>query len=241
MHQTLPFGFTRTECLTHENVHERGRHSNGAREPLSAAGTGKKTKLCLRQSDKVFAVLCDTKIASQCELESASQGRTGNSGDYWFWHALTQGHGLVEESTIVGRVLGPLAAGSAQGFSDLDKRRNMKMTIEITGRTSGHDDYTNIGIARESVQRFGEYVTHFSIEINALWAAQLNHRNSIGYFGCQNISVHRVPLLMSQPHGCDRLAANKKKSATSSGCETIAHVRGGPAGLGNRDPVLFIL
>src|SRR2546428_8812690 len=64
MHQALPFGFTRTECLTHENVHERGWHSDGARQPLSAARAGKETKLCLRQSDQVFAILSDTKIAS---------------------------------------------------------------------------------------------------------------------------------------------------------------------------------
>src|SRR6267142_1740892 len=141
VHQTLPFGFTRTECLTHENVHEGGWHSDGARQPLSAAGAGKETKLRLRQSDQVFAILSDTKIASQRELESAGQGCAGNSGDYWFWHALAQRHGLVEESTIVGRVLGPLAPGSAQGLGDLDKRRNIEMTIEITRGASSHDDY----------------------------------------------------------------------------------------------------
>src|SRR6266849_8134210 len=64
VHQALPFGFTRTECLTHENVHERGWHSDGARQPLSAARAGKETKLCLRQSDQVFAILSDAKIAS---------------------------------------------------------------------------------------------------------------------------------------------------------------------------------
>ena len=71
VHQALPFGFTRTECLTHENVHERGWHSDGARQPLRAAGAGKETKLCLWQSDQVFTVLSDTKIASERELESA--------------------------------------------------------------------------------------------------------------------------------------------------------------------------
>src|SRR5256885_15725214 len=41
VHQALPFGLTRTECLTHENVHERGWHSDDAWQPLRAAGTGK--------------------------------------------------------------------------------------------------------------------------------------------------------------------------------------------------------
>src|SRR5258708_28201004 len=182
VHQALPFRFTRTECLTHENVHERGWHSNGARQPLSAARAGKETKLCLRQSDQVFTVLSDTKIASERELESAGQGRAGNSGDHWFWHALAQRHGLVEESPVVGRVLGPLAAGSAQGLCDFDKRRNTKMTIEITRGASGHHDYTNVRVARESVQRLGEHVAHLSIEIDALWTAQCNDRNSVGHF-----------------------------------------------------------
>src|SRR5713226_5243223 len=194
VHQALPFGFTRTECLTHENVHERGWGSDGAWQPLSAAGAGKETKLCLRQSDQVFAILSDTKIASQRELESAGQGRPGNSGDYWFWHALAQRHCLIEESPIVGRVLGPLAAGSAQGLGDLDKRRNTKMTIEITGRPSSNDDNANLSVAREMVQRLGERVAHLSIEVDALWAAQCNDRNSVGHFCRQNIGVHRVLL-----------------------------------------------
>src|SRR5258706_4855536 len=90
VHQALPFGFTRIECFSHENVHESGWHSDGAGQPLSATGAGKKTKLCLRQSDQVFAVFSNTKVASQSELESASQGRAGNSGDYRLLHALAQ-------------------------------------------------------------------------------------------------------------------------------------------------------
>src|SRR5882724_10222901 len=68
------------------------------------------------------------------------------------------------------------------------------MTIEITGRASGHDDYTNVSVARESRQCFGEHVAHLSIEIDALWAAQCNDRNSVGHFCRQNIGVHRVLL-----------------------------------------------
>src|SRR5258708_15268147 len=82
VNEALPFGFTRTECLTHENVHERGWHSDGARQPLSAARAGKETKLCLRQSDQVFAILSDTKIAGERELECTSQSCAGNGGDH---------------------------------------------------------------------------------------------------------------------------------------------------------------
>src|SRR5260370_17901163 len=146
VHQALPFGFTRIECFSHEYVHQSSRHSNGARQPLGPTGTGKETNLCLRKSDQVFAVFSDTKVARQCKLESASQGRAGNSGDYWFWHALAQSHGLVEESPIVGRIFGPLAAGSPQGLGDLDKRGNIKITIEITGRTSGQHNYATIHV-----------------------------------------------------------------------------------------------
>src|SRR5438128_9951978 len=112
VHQPLPFGFTRIQWLTHENVHERGWHSDGARQPLRAAGAGKETKLCLRQSDQVFAVLSDTKLASERELESAGQSRAGDGGDHWFWHALAQRDALVEQSHVVGRAPGPRAAGS---------------------------------------------------------------------------------------------------------------------------------
>jgi hypothetical protein len=68
------------------------------------------------------------------------------------------------------------------------------MTIEITGRASGHDNHTNVRVARESVQLVGERVAHLSIEIDALWAAQCNDRNSIGHSCRQNIGVHHVLL-----------------------------------------------
>jgi hypothetical protein len=76
--------------------------------------------------------------------------------NYRLSHALAQRHGFIEESAVVGGVLGPLATGSAQGFRDLYKRRDIKMTIEITGCAASHDDNANVGVARESVQRFGE-------------------------------------------------------------------------------------
>src|SRR5713101_2952921 len=90
VHQPLLFGFTRIQWLTHKDVHECSWCSDGARQPLRAAGAGKETKLCLRQSDQVFTVLSDTKIANERELESAGQGRDGNSGDKWFRDDIAQ-------------------------------------------------------------------------------------------------------------------------------------------------------
>src|SRR5258707_15845856 len=82
------------------------------------------------------------------------------------------------------------------------------MTIEITGAAASNDDNANLSVARESRQCFGEHVAHLSIEIDALWAAQCNDRNSVGHFCRQNIGVHRVLLtcnalffLMSLLHG----------------------------------------
>src|SRR5258708_17274974 len=89
VHQSLPFGFTRIECLSHENVHESGWHSDGARQPLRATCAGKEAKLCLRQPDQVFAVFSDTKVASAGKFESAGPGSAGDRGVKWFWHALS--------------------------------------------------------------------------------------------------------------------------------------------------------
>src|ERR1700740_3632025 len=78
--------------------------------------------------------------------------------------ALAQRHGFIKESAVVGGVLGPLATGSAQGFRDLDKRRDIKMTIEITGCAASHDENANVGVARESLQRFGKRVAYLRVE-----------------------------------------------------------------------------
>lgn len=102
------------------------------------------------QSQQVVAVFSNAKIASQCELESAGQGRAGYGGDHRLRHAFTQRHRLVEESSVVGRVLGPLAAGRPEGLSDLDKGRDIEVTIEITWRAAGDDDHANGGIAAKS-------------------------------------------------------------------------------------------
>src|SRR5262249_3266197 len=120
--------------------HERGCRSDGAWQPLRAAGAGKESKVRLRQSDQVVAILGDTKIAGERELESAGQACAGNGSDYRFGHALAQRHSLVEESSIVGRVLGPLAPGIAQRLREADERRDGKMTNKIAGGTASHDD-----------------------------------------------------------------------------------------------------
>src|SRR6266853_1786151 len=143
------------DSLTH-NFKKRFRSSarpcaSGVSVALRAAGTGKETKVCLRQPDQVVAILSDTKIAGERELESTGQGRTGNGGDYRFWHALAQRDRLVQEPPIVGRVLGPLATGRAQGLCEADKRSDGIMTNKITGCATSHDDNANVGVARESV------------------------------------------------------------------------------------------
>src|SRR5207244_3016835 len=115
--------------------------------------------------------------------------------------AAITGFGMLSHSAMalsknppLCRVLGPLAAGSAQGLGDLDKRRNTKMTIEITGRASSNDDNPNLSVARELVKRFGEHVAHLRVEVDALCAPESDDRNSVSHFCRQNIGVHRVLL-----------------------------------------------
>ena len=156
-------------------MHERGWHSDDAREPLRSAGAGHETKLCLRKPDQIVPILSDTKIAGERELERTGEGGAGNGGDDRLWHALAQRHGFIEESAVISGVVGPLAAGSAQGLCNFDKRWDAKMTSEVTGSTTGHDDNPNGGVAREFVQRSSERVAHFSVEIDAPRAAQSNN------------------------------------------------------------------
>src|SRR3984893_12303696 len=192
VHQPLPFGFTWSEGIAHEDVHKRGWRSDGAWQPLRAAGAGNESKVRLQESYQVVAILSDTKIAGERELESTGQGCARNGGDYRFWHALAQRDRLIQEPRIVGRVLGPLATGGAQGLCEADKRSDGIMTNKITGCAASHDDNANLGVARESVQRLGERVAHLLVEIDAPCAAQRNDRNAIGYSCRQNIGVHQV-------------------------------------------------
>jgi hypothetical protein len=134
---------------------------------FGATGAGKESKVRLRQSDQVVAILSDAKIAGERKLKSPGQGCAGNGGDHWLWHALAQRHGLVEESSIVGGVLGPFATGSAQGLCEAEKRSDRKMANEIARCATSHDDNANAGVPRESVQRLGERVAHLLVEIDA--------------------------------------------------------------------------
>src|ERR1700730_7060239 len=93
VHQSLPFGFTRSEGIAHEDVHERGWRSDGAWQPLRPAGTGNEPKVRLRESDQVVTILSDTKIAEERQLECTGQGCAGDGDDDRFWHALAQRHG----------------------------------------------------------------------------------------------------------------------------------------------------
>src|SRR6266403_208649 len=229
VHQPLLFGFTRIQWLTHEDVHECSWCSDGARQPGRAAGTGKETKVCLRQTDQVVAILGNTKIARERELEGTGQGCAGDGRNYRLWHALAQRHGFIEESTVVGGVLGPLATGSAQGFRDLDERRDIKMTIEITGCAARHDDNANVEVAGESVQRFGERVAHLRVEVDAFCATKCNHRNSIGCFCRQNIGVHQPPSFFINVTS-KRTFSTKKTTCSSSLLQPSQKAFAGPSG-----------
>src|SRR5581483_1950022 len=53
---------------------------------------------------------------------------------------------------------------------------------------------TQARVARESVQRLGEWVAHLCVEMDGLRAAKRNDCNSIGYSCRQYIGVHRALL-----------------------------------------------
>src|SRR6267143_147952 len=63
--QSLPFGFTWSEGIAHEDVHERGWRSDGAWQPLRAASAGNESKVRLHESDQVVSILSDIKIAGE--------------------------------------------------------------------------------------------------------------------------------------------------------------------------------
>jgi hypothetical protein len=74
--------------------------------------------------------------------------------------------------------------------SNSKKDDGTKTSTLVIGCAASHDDNANVSVARESVKRIGERVTHLFIEIDAPCAAQCNDRNSIGYSCRQNIGVH---------------------------------------------------
>src|SRR6266576_2908409 len=101
------------------------------------------------------------------------------------------------------------------------------MAIEITGCAAIHDDNANVGVARESVQRFGERVAHLRVEVDASCAAQCNDRNSIGYTRRQNIGVHRPPLYNVTSK---QTFSTKKTTCSSSLLQPSQKAFAGPSG-----------
>src|SRR6202007_2889533 len=114
--KTPGFGLARTERLTHKDVPKRGRHPDGPGKPLRSACAGKKTKFRFWQSDQIIAVFSDADVAGQSKFKSA-----GNGGNNRFRHRLADRHGLIEKSAMVARVVRPLAARSANLFSNIDE------------------------------------------------------------------------------------------------------------------------
>src|SRR5260370_40870350 len=80
VHQPLPFGFTWSEGLAHEDVHERGWRSDGAWQPLRAAGAGSESKVRLQESDQPVPYISETKITGARDIKSISQSIAGNRG-----------------------------------------------------------------------------------------------------------------------------------------------------------------
>src|SRR5882672_3734070 len=209
-----PCSFLRVDGIAHEHVHESRRRSDGARQPLRAAGPGDESQVGLRQSDQVVAILGDAQIAGERELECASQTCSGNGGDYRFWHALAERYGLVEKSCVVSRVVGPLAAGSAEGLGELQERGDRKVASEIPGRAARQYHGANIGIPSVTIQRRGERVAHLRVEIDSPGTTQRNDCDSLDHARGQNVGGHGILL------SCDRLcfsplvARMRKRAAT---------------------------
>src|SRR5579862_3580226 len=90
MHQALPLGLARIERLSHEDVHEGRRRSYSAWQPLSAAGTWQQADLGFGKTDQVVAVLGDSEIAGEGELEGPGKGGPGDRGDDRLGHALAK-------------------------------------------------------------------------------------------------------------------------------------------------------
>jgi len=171
-------------------VHEGCRRSDGAWQPLRATGARQQAEFGLGQTDQIGAILSDAKVARKRELEGPGKSGPGNRSDDRLGHGLAQRHSLVEESAVIRCVVRPLAPGGAHGFGEFDKGRNAEMTVEIPRSPTSYDDHTNVGIARELLQRLSESVAHFSVEINALCTAQGNDRNSVRGSCKQNVHVH---------------------------------------------------
>ena len=92
VHEALPFGVTRIERPPHKDVHERRRRSDSARQPLCAAGARQQAEFGFRKTDQVIAVLGDSEVAGEGELEGPGEGGPGDRGD--------EGLGMLSQSAI---------------------------------------------------------------------------------------------------------------------------------------------
>src|SRR5690349_12992747 len=190
VYQPSPFGFTGRHGHAHEDVHQRGWRSDGARQPLRAARTRAESKVGLREANLVVAILGDAQIAGERQFECAGQARARNSGNDWFGHALAHRDGPVDESR-----LGPLATGRAYRLREADEFRYRIMPNEQTGRRARHDDDPNVSVASALVQRLEERVACLLVDIDAFCAADGNDGDSVDYSCSQNVGVHRAPQL----------------------------------------------
>src|SRR6266849_6718511 len=190
VYQPLPFGFTWRDGQAHEDVHERSWRSDGAWQPLCAAGTREESEVRLREANLVVPILSDAKIAGERQFECTGQARARNGSNDGFGHALAHRDGPVNESR-----LGPLETGSAHRLREADEFRYRIMTNKRTGRSACHDDDANVSVASALVQRLKERVARLLVDIDAFCAAEGNDGDSIDYSRCQNVGVHRAPQL----------------------------------------------
>src|SRR5258706_3793706 len=192
VYQPSPFGFTWRDGHAHEDVHERGWHADGARQPLRAARTRAESKVRLWEANLVVAVLGDAQIAGERQFECAGQARARNGSDDWLGHALAHRDGPVNESR-----LWPLATGRAHRLREANEFWYRIVTNKRTGRSACHDDDANIGVASALVERLEERVARLLVDIDASCAAERDDGDSIDYSCCQNVGVHRAPQLES--------------------------------------------
>src|SRR5258708_39987964 len=120
-------------------------------------------------------------VTGQSKFKSAGKSGAGNGGNNRFPHRLADRHGLIEKSAMVACVVRPLAARCTNLFGNTDERRNIKVTVKISGRSAGYDDDANIRVAGESLQLLCKGVAHRHIEIHSFFTAQCNDGDPIGY------------------------------------------------------------
>src|ERR1700730_8734683 len=96
---------------------------------------------------------------------------------------------------MIRGVVGPLAAGSADGFREAQERTTGKVTDKIPRGPASYNNDANTGIPGESFQHRRERVTHLLVEVNPLCTTESGDSNSIVYTRRKNIGVHDILLL----------------------------------------------